>query len=251
MLVDGGATPACLALARKLCMADPGRRRIVQHPARATIGVSALRSFGLAEARGEFLAFLDADDVWLPGKMAAQVALLDAHADAVMVYGRTQMWFSWREAATQADFCYDLGVEPDRIVAGAEAMALLVRNEAQTPTTCNAMMRASAVAAVGGCEARFPGMFDDQVLFAKLYTRGPVYVSGALWARYRQRETSLSHVADHLAVARERVRFLGWLADWLRQVRWTDEAVARLLRAERRKARGNVARLLLKRLWGR
>jgi hypothetical protein len=41
------------------------------------------------------IAFLDADDVWLPTKLAEQVALLAAYPAAMMLYGRTQLWFSW------------------------------------------------------------------------------------------------------------------------------------------------------------
>jgi glycosyltransferase involved in cell wall biosynthesis len=48
-------------------------------------GPSAARNCGIAQTDGEFVAFLDADDLWLPEKIARQVAFLLAHPDAQAV----------------------------------------------------------------------------------------------------------------------------------------------------------------------
>ncbi|MGQ9686405.1 MAG: glycosyltransferase family 2 protein, partial [Thiobacillaceae bacterium] len=44
-------------------------------------GMSSARNAGIAAARGEFIAFLDADDWWLPGKLARQVALMQSRPE--------------------------------------------------------------------------------------------------------------------------------------------------------------------------
>ncbi len=44
-------------------------------------GVSAARNRGVAAGHGALIAFLDSDDLWLPGKLSAQVAFMDAHPE--------------------------------------------------------------------------------------------------------------------------------------------------------------------------
>lgn len=62
---------------------DP-RVRLVFRPQNG--GASAARNEGLRRARGELISFCDADDLWLPGKLAEQVRLLRQHPEADVAY---------------------------------------------------------------------------------------------------------------------------------------------------------------------
>lgn len=55
-------------------------------------GPAAARNRAAREAKGTYLAFLDGDDLWLPGKLKAQVEYLLAHPEAGIVYASFKRW---------------------------------------------------------------------------------------------------------------------------------------------------------------
>ena len=56
------------------------------------VGVSRARNFGMQLARGKYIAFLDADDIWFPGKLSAQVRYFEKHPDVGCVFGGFLKW---------------------------------------------------------------------------------------------------------------------------------------------------------------
>ena len=97
---------------------------------------------------------------------------------------------------------------------------LLVENKAQSPTTCNALIRRSLFARIGGFEDRFRGMFEDQAFFAKALLAAPTYVDRRIWAKYRQHEGSCSARSARAGAD---------LAHRRRILKWMDEALAEAL----------------------
>ncbi|TBR16616.1 MAG: glycosyltransferase family 2 protein [Rugosibacter sp.] len=71
-----------------LTQLDP---RIRVHRLEGT-GVSTARNTGMKLARGQFFAFLDADDIWFPGKLAAQIRYFEQHPEAGCVFGGFTKW---------------------------------------------------------------------------------------------------------------------------------------------------------------
>jgi glycosyltransferase involved in cell wall biosynthesis len=85
IVVDDGSTDDTLAVIRSIH--DP-RIRLV---ARSHAGVIAAFNAGIALAQGEFIAFLDGDDVWHPDKLARHVRFLKDHPEIDLTFSWSRM----------------------------------------------------------------------------------------------------------------------------------------------------------------
>jgi glycosyltransferase involved in cell wall biosynthesis len=87
-------------------------------------GPAGARNAGLTRARAPLIAFLDDDDVWMPGKLLHQIAALEAHPAAALTIGLTafQSWDggAWR-AVAEPRLHYHLGAMLARRIAFARA----------------------------------------------------------------------------------------------------------------------------------
>jgi glycosyltransferase involved in cell wall biosynthesis len=87
IVIDDGSTDNSLALARTFgekvrCFSQPHR------------GIGAARNFGLREAQGQWIAFLDADDLWVPETSLLLQGALATLTPADGVFGQVQEFFS-------------------------------------------------------------------------------------------------------------------------------------------------------------
>ena len=83
IVVDDGSTDTSAEVAQRHSCGVTGIRQPNQGPASA-------RNQGVAAARGEYLAFLDADDLWPQGRLAWQLECFAQHPRTDMVQGRLQ-----------------------------------------------------------------------------------------------------------------------------------------------------------------
>jgi glycosyltransferase involved in cell wall biosynthesis len=215
LLVDDGSADGSGAIARAFADEHAGRIRYLTHPGGVNRGMSASRNLGVAHARGRYVAFLDADDVWLPSALARQVAALDASPEAGMAAGTTEYWFGWTGRAEDArlDHVPATGLPPGTIVAPPALLLRFLRDETRPPGTCSVLIRRETLAAVGGFEESFRGMYEDQAFLAKVGLTWPVVVTDDVVARYRQHPTSAYAQARAAGVAADAERtYLEWLA---------------------------------------
>ena len=222
ILVNDGSSDDSTEMAREFAKNDQ-RIRYFEHTGRQNLGMSASRNRGIQQSRGGLIAFLDADDVYLPQKLEQQVSLLQSHPQAAMVYGATQHWFSWTGRAEDAalDHLRKLGASPNTLVQPPCLVTRFLRHEAWTPGTCGVLIRREAVEQVGGFEEQFTGMFEDQAFFYKLCLHTPVYVEAGSWDRYRQHPGSCYYSALRNGLHHPRnpnpshQKFYRWLRSYL------------------------------------
>lgn len=223
VLVDDGSIDGSSEMARHYAQLHPEKISYLEHEGHQNRGMSASRNLGIQHTKGKYVAFLDADDVWLPRKLEQQVEILRTHPQAALVCGRTQWWYSWtgKTEDTTRDLIQHFDTPLDTIVEPPIVLRLFLQNE--WASLCDIMVRREAVERIGGYEESFRGMYEDQAFHAKLCLKWPVFVSHECWYRYRQHAdacTAQSHRAGQFLAIRK--AFLHWLVQYLLAHRVTD-----------------------------
>ncbi len=194
LLCDDGSRADSSEPARALAAEHPEVVRYLDHHQHEHRGMSATRNLGIRAARGDLVAFLDADDRWDADHLAHEVALLRSRPEARMVCGRARDWTSWSPEGgvdTPSPLPWPVG---SLVPAPLMLEAVLRRGDVRTPT-CSLLVQREALTEVGGAEEDFRGMYEDQVLLAKLYLRFPCVLSGGTSAWYRRHDGSATAAA--------------------------------------------------------
>jgi glycosyltransferase involved in cell wall biosynthesis len=181
IVVDDGSTDATADVVAKL--ADPRIRLVSQ----ANAGPAAARNAGIAAARGEWVGFLDSDDLWLPTYVERATGAMNAVPNPGFAYTDAHVFRAdsgrvRRSTAMNA---------PDPAPAGAESflIAVLRRNFVFTAAT----IPARVLSAVGGYDERLR-LAEEYDLWLRILAAGfdPIWMGGPL-ALYREHAGQSSH----------------------------------------------------------
>ncbi len=141
-------------------------------------GIAAARNTGLAQAQSEFVAFLDQDDVWLPGFVEGVLGALRAPAEGSPVLAfcdvseRNTSGKQWRH---QVKIPRELG-------AGRPLVAAMLRERFVVLGAC--IIRRAVLVEAGGFDEKIRGGSDDFDVLVRLAQRGGfIHVAGAMFMR--------------------------------------------------------------------
>ncbi|HKY60806.1 MAG TPA: glycosyltransferase family A protein [Gemmatimonadota bacterium] len=261
LLVDDGSAEGSSSVARSYASIHDAKVIYLEHPGHRNRGQSASRNLAIEHARGEYLAFLDADDIWLPHVLEEQVGLLTAHPEAGMLYGNTLYWHSWSgdPASRDLDYVPYLGIPSGTVVDPPRLVPLLLGGKAAVPCPSAVTARRAAVEQVGGFVESAPRPNEDQFFFAKMGLHFPVLVSDRCWTLYRQHAGSVSGPQSAVYQRENRNTYLNWLDSYMLAHGMDDHAVRSALSREHWKLRHPASarimrigrRLVLRTLLGR
>jgi hypothetical protein len=181
IVVDDGSSDATAEVVSAI---DDPRVRLISQ---ANGGPSAARNAGIATARGDWVAFLDSDDLWLPRYAETAMAALTAAPNPGFAYTDAYVFHAGRGQVKRGSAMDALDPPPpDR---ASFLAALLRRNFVFTSAT----VPAAVLAAVGGYDESLP-LSEEYDLWLRILVAGfdPVWMGGPL-AIYRMHPGQSSH----------------------------------------------------------
>jgi glycosyltransferase involved in cell wall biosynthesis len=238
LLVDDGSTDASPDIAQAF-VREHARIRYLAHPGGQNRGMSASRNLGLTHARGEYVAFLDADDIYLPKRLRRHVEVLTVLPGIAMTVSSHIRWFDDPSDPQEQDeiaYARPFFVAGDIVWEPPLGLMVVMSVPYLNVGTCNLTIRRRIAVQVGGFEEGFTSMYEDQVFAAKILARYPVYAMQAYLARYRHHGASATRRAKattEFLVATayaDTTRFFAWLLNYLAEHGIDDPTLLEMVR---------------------
>jgi len=175
IIIDDGSTDRSVEVVRSM---NDSRIRIIPGPQK---GISAAFNAGLAEAKGQFLARCDADDLYPPDRLAWQVEFLKSHPDFGAVCGHFATIDEHNELIS--DHYEEFP---------AEEITQILRDGKSRSHMCAYLFRTDILRRIGGCREWFLTSEDADLQF-RLAETTRIWFEPKRAYLYRLHSTSITH----------------------------------------------------------
>ena len=190
LVIDDCSPDDTTGVVARLAAQDP-RLKLLRTPANG--GPARARNVGLGAARGRYLCFLDADDLWRPEKLAAQIQAL-AQADAAVCYtGYRRMSFDLGKASGVIRVPRRLPYGRLRRTTAIVTSAAMIDTDKTGPLRMTEAARDDYLLWLGLLKAghKAVGLNRDLVQYRRVpgsVSSKQLHASGIVWQIYRQHE---------------------------------------------------------------
>jgi len=238
IVVDDGSEERHSVIIKKFCSEHKFKIIYAEHEGHVNKGVTISRNKAIALSKGMLLAFLDADDYWLPEKLMYEMELFKKFPAVQMICEASLFWYSWKDPAAD-NIEIAIGATPDNLYHPPQLMKILYPlGEGQPPCPSGIIIKREAFQRSNGFEPVFSGiyqLYEDQAFLAKIYLNEIIYISGKANNRYRKRTDSVSSaVNDKKRYELVRNFFLDWLESYLDRQQIEDIEITALILSARK-----------------
>ena len=233
LLVDDGSPDGSPEIAKKYASLYPDKIFYLHHENRANKGVCRSRNYGISKSKGEFIAYLDADDVWLKEKLENQLKIFALNPDATVLLEASNYWYSW-ENPERHDVIIEVGTKQDKLYYPPQLIIdLYPLGKGAAPCPSGIMVKRKVHEEIKFVED-FIGptaVYEDQAFLAQIYLKENVYVSSQANNLYRQREESqVYNVHNDGRYQKVRLFYLEWFEAYLKKFNIRNARIDWLLR---------------------
>jgi len=189
IIVNDGSTDASMEIVKSI---NDTRIRMISQPNQ---GPGSARNAGISAANSEILAFLDADDEWLPDYLAAGFSIFSSNIDIAAV---TQNYYENQAGQNNSKYWKIRGLSDGINNLTPESLPFFANLLWAYMKTWSTMITRDAIQKYGGFYDRYKALYgEDAYLMLKILLNEKVYISFSPNVIYHHEASDLSKITGH------------------------------------------------------
>lgn len=221
ILFDDGSTDDTKVLARNYSKEHPDKIFYFEHTENKNHGTAYTRNRAIEKSKGEYIAFIDQDDIWYTDRISHQLGILKNHTECAMIWSPALYWYEDRT------FEQPVLINNEKIKEGVykpgELVELFLNDLRSTPLPSASIIRRDIFDRVKGFEESVKGS-EDVVLWIKTVDKFESYFDNKLIVKYRKHFDSTLRREHRSGKMNEwNLIFYKWVIDFLKRNNYNKE----------------------------
>lgn len=232
-LINDGSSDKSKLIAENYAKKFPNKIFLHSHENEANRGASAARNLGIKFSSGDFITFLDSDDILLPNVLEKGISIFNQYPQAEVVCGTLEYYFSWSSENNQKeqDFTVNLGLPTEKIYDPPALLIHNLRSGGRKPGIGCVILKSTFTKNHTLFQDDFRYVGEDQIFWAKVSLFATVFITGKCFTKYRQHpDSSSSRILESGKSAAEWNKVLDWLDNYLDEKKIHDPDILNALK---------------------